>query len=498
MGKDPLPLTSTLFVHPLALIIIRKKSRKSQTVTSTLPKSQGPKASGALSKKSKRPKFKNPPTKTKVISPKPTEGFGKSHSVSSGTVPDPQDLERDIQLASTRLPSTLDEGTRQSQPFHEGTVTLPKDSRGNVHPLDRELTSTTSDEGTTKTTSHSEGSIGDKDSGGNIPPVGMEPIHTTVADLSGVGAKYQVDETQSTRLRGCAKYQVDETQSTRLRYQSLTKNKGKPSSEVEPDIEPLHLQTYSDIQAFLLTEDELEKESDDKEVLTAEEDMDEDPQAIDEISTPPPNQDQSASSHTDKLVEASMSSLDKSSTTISDLYKGLDVITQLLKNTNHAVKDDPATNNKINDAIKTFAKIFTQTTKILSLVKTFDFSTLQSTLIDLQDQALKQVEAPAAWKKSSTNMSWSLDSRMTVVKISQTALKSEVSSLRQDTSEIKSMMTEIYQAFKGQPSSAPLGSVTPTLAITHIPTNVKGENATNTATEKPPFHTKGETGDTIM
>nr|GFB90861.1 hypothetical protein [Tanacetum cinerariifolium] len=178
--------------------------------------------------------------------------------------------------------------------------------------------------------------------------------------------------------------------------------------------------TYSDIQAFLLTEDELEKESDDKEVLTAEEDMDEDPQATDEISTPPPNQDH---------------------TTISDLYKGLDVITQLLKNTNHAVKDDPATNN---DAIKTFAKIFTQTTKILSLVKTFDFSTLQSTLIDLQDQALKQVEAPAAWKKSSTNMSWSLDSRMTVVKISQTALKSEVSSLRQDTSEIKSMMTEIY------------------------------------------------------
>nr|GFD28520.1 hypothetical protein [Tanacetum cinerariifolium] len=44
---------------------VKKKSRKSQTVTSTLPKSQGPKASGALSKKSKRPKFKNPPTKTK-------------------------------------------------------------------------------------------------------------------------------------------------------------------------------------------------------------------------------------------------------------------------------------------------------------------------------------------------------------------------------------------------------------------------------------------------
>ncbi|GJR88238.1 hypothetical protein Tco_0212249 [Tanacetum coccineum] len=46
----------------------------------------------------------------------------------------------------------------------------------------------------------------------------------------------------------------------------------------------------------------------------------------------------------DKLVEASMSSLDRSITTISDLYKGLDVITQLFKDINNVVKDDPATN----------------------------------------------------------------------------------------------------------------------------------------------------------
>ncbi|GKF35217.1 hypothetical protein Tco_0108417, partial [Tanacetum coccineum] len=77
-------------------------------------------------------------------------------------------------------------------------------------------------------------------------------------------------------------------------------------------------------------------------------------------------------------------------------------------------------------------------------------------------------------------------------------LKREVSSLRQDTSEIKSIMTEIYQAFKGQPSSAPSGSVTPTLALTYIPANVKGENATNTATEEPPSYTEGETRDATM
>ncbi|GJU84621.1 hypothetical protein Tco_1292167 [Tanacetum coccineum] len=219
-------------VSPLPLSAKPKKG-KSQTMTPTLPKSQGPEASGALSKKRQKPKSKKPPTETK----------------------------RNIQLASTRLSSTLDEGTRKSQPLPEGIATHPKDSGGNIQPFDMDLTSTTSDEGTAKTTSRREGSLGDKDLGGNIPPADMEPIHPTVADLSRTGAKYQVDETQSTRLR----------------YQSLTKNKGKTSSEVDPDTEPLQLQTFADVQAFLLSEDELDKESDEEELLDAGEDMDEDP-----------------------------------------------------------------------------------------------------------------------------------------------------------------------------------------------------------------------------
>ncbi|GKG40489.1 hypothetical protein Tco_0467266, partial [Tanacetum coccineum] len=132
--------------------------------------------------------------------------------------PDPQDLKREIQLASMGLPSTLDEGTRQLKPLLKGTATHPKDSWGNKQPLDRDITFMTSNKGTAKTTPRLEGSLRDKDSGGNILNVDMEPIHTPVADPSGTGAKYQVDETQSTRLR----------------YRSLTKNKGKISSEVEP------------------------------------------------------------------------------------------------------------------------------------------------------------------------------------------------------------------------------------------------------------------------
>nr|GEY13342.1 hypothetical protein [Tanacetum cinerariifolium] len=140
--------------------------------------------------------------------------------------------------------------------------------------------------------------------------------------------------------------------------------------------------------------DELEKESDEEEVIVVGDDMDKDPQDDAEVRTPSPNQTQPELSHvqesasnsskvavsyadfkasikeyhkeniayrdqTDKLVAASMSSLDKSSFSISDLYKGLNVITELLKYINNVVKDDPVTNKKIDEAIKTFAKIST-------------------------------------------------------------------------------------------------------------------------------------------
>ncbi|GKC09571.1 hypothetical protein Tco_1001181, partial [Tanacetum coccineum] len=306
--KEPSKVTDIeLTVHMIAVnnqsdsmspppLAPKLKKGKSQTVTPTLPKSQGPEASGALSKKIKKPKSKKPPTKTK--------------------------------------------GQRLR---------------------------------------------------GNIPPADMEPIHTSVADPSGTGAKYQT------------------------------------SSDVDPDTKPLKLQTYVDIQSFLLSNDELYKESDEEEVLAAGDDMDEDPQDDLEVRTPSlgpsqtdPSQVQESasdsSSHdlkkfdntlplierqlikylrkmsrvlfnritekqseqhkevavsyadlkasidqyydeniahrdqTDKLMEASISSLDRSNTTISDLYKGLDVITQLLKDINNVVKDDPATNQKLNDS----------------------------------------------------------------------------------------------------------------------------------------------------
>ncbi|GJU06070.1 hypothetical protein Tco_1122500, partial [Tanacetum coccineum] len=379
---------------------------------------------------------------------------------SSGTVPDPQDLEKNIQLSITGLPSTLDEGTRKSKPLPEGSVTYPKDLGGNIQPLDKDLTSTTSEEGSAKTTPRPEGSLRDKDSGGNITPADMEPIHTLVADPSGTVVKYQ---------------------------------------------------------------DELDKESDEEEVLVVGEDMDKDKHVAEEVRTPSPKQDQPEPSNvqdsasvlsspdlkkfdntlslterqlikylrkmsrvlfhritkdnwenheeasvnyanlkasiddyyeenvphrgqTDKLVEASMSSLDKSSTTINDLYKGLNVITELLKDIHNAIKDDPAANQKLNEATKTFAKISSNITEVPSLVKGFDFSALQSTVKDIQAHALKQDEELAAWAKSSTNMAWNLGFRISRLKRAQNHIKTNMSSLQEDTTSIKSMMTKMYDA----------------------------------------------------
>nr|GEU70132.1 retrovirus-related Pol polyprotein from transposon TNT 1-94 [Tanacetum cinerariifolium] len=129
-----------------------------------------------------------------------------------------------------------------------------------------------------------------------------------------------------------------------------------------------------------------DKESDEEEVLAAE--------YYDENVA---HRDQ-----TDKLVESTMSTIDKSSMAIKDLYQGLNIITQLLKDINNAVKDDPAINKKIDEAIKSFTKISTDTT-----------------------------EASAAWAKSFINIAWNIDQAQPITLItihpesSQAALRND-------------------------------------------------------------------------
>ncbi|GJY70528.1 hypothetical protein Tco_0474231 [Tanacetum coccineum] len=78
----------------------------------------------------------------------------------------------------------------------------------------------------------------------------------------------------------------------------------------------------------------------------------------------------------------------------------------------------------------------------------------------------------AKWAESSTSMAWSVGPRMTRIENTQAHIQSNIASIKTDTSEIKTMMTEMFCAFKG-------------------------DNLTHTATEVTPSYTEGEKDDMV-
>nr|GEX18942.1 hypothetical protein [Tanacetum cinerariifolium] len=224
-----------------------------------------------------------------------------------------------------------------------------------------------------KTIPHSKGPLGEKDSEGNKPLFDMEPINPTVPEPLRTGAEYQVDKTQSTRLR----------------YQTLPENKGKTSSKVEPDLQTLQFTIVADIQAYLISEDELAQESNEKEhveVVVSYDDLRASIEGYYEENID--HRDQ-----TDKLVLETMDSLDKTATD----------------------KDDPALTKKVIEDTKAYTKNSSTLTELLSLVKNFDFQGLKSSVESLQAAALRQDEHLASWAKSSNSLAWNLGPRMTTL-----------------------------------------------------------------------------------
>ncbi|GJS15500.1 hypothetical protein Tco_0409972 [Tanacetum coccineum] len=120
------------------------------------------------------------------------------------------------------------------------------------------------------------------------------------------------------------KYKVNKTQSTRFEVSVSDQNKGKTSSEVEPDTETLLLTTVANIQALLGdSKDELKDDSE-NEVFKAREEMDEDIQEPNNVEThhahstehqsPLPNKDKPESSKTKKTNTSDSKSLSCSET----------------------------------------------------------------------------------------------------------------------------------------------------------------------------------------
>ncbi|GJX08078.1 hypothetical protein Tco_0196010 [Tanacetum coccineum] len=100
---------------------------------------------------------------------------------------------------------------------------------------------------------------------------------------------------------------------------------------------------------------------------------------------------------TDKVIDAAMNSLHKNSITRGDLLNALNVVTDTLKTIQDVVKEDFVLNKKIIKATKAYTKNYTHLTKLLTLIKKFDFQGLKSSVESLQATTLKQEEHLASW-----------------------------------------------------------------------------------------------------
>ncbi|GKG12094.1 hypothetical protein Tco_0346331, partial [Tanacetum coccineum] len=108
------------------------------------------------------------------------------------------------------------------------------------------------------------------------------------------------------------------------------------------------------------------------------------------------------------------------------------------------VKKDLTLNTKVLESTKAYTTNSYNITKLLSLAKTFDFFGLKSLFENMKAALDALNDHLATWAKSSTSMVWNVGSRLTKIENTQALMQADLSSLKTDTSEIKSMMTEIF------------------------------------------------------
>jgi hypothetical protein len=187
-------------------------------------------------------------------------------------------------------------------------------------------------------------------------------------------------------------------------------------------------------------------------------------------------------------------SLTQMASRINLFLESLKELTTGVKSVQESVKDDPELTRKLLQTSEMYQVNTVALTELLGLIKGSNVQNLSSSVESLKSSFTKLEESVTAQSQKSTSLAWTMGTRMTALESSQAALDSNVSIIHQDTTEIKSMMTEMFQVFKGTSTSS---SVTPTLAITAAPANVEGENVpetpiTDEQEARQPSHTEGE------
>lgn len=386
----------------------------------------------------------------------------------------------------------------QSKLLSEGTTTHPKDSEGNIQPADRDTTITAPSDGTEKHPSVPEGVTRDKDSEGNIPTADMElTTNPEGAHNSGTDPEDQLDKTQSTGFKGSGPGQ----------------NKGESSYEEEPANPILQIQSLAEAQAVLYSDDEFNS---DEEVFNSGDDMEleetvpepipQSPQSSNLDDDDTHSEPESSGDDQAPLTVKTFTKFIKKITNI--LYRGIidevfdmhaeqavhyhnlkdavddfdedvreqnssvnhslaQMITRLnqflitlnqlnvgVQSVQESVKDDPELTRKLLQASETYQVNSMALTELLDLLKGSNLQGLTTTVESLKSSFIKMEESVTAQSQRSTSLAWTLGSRMTALENAQAALDSRVFIIQQDTQEIKSMMTENFQAFKGASTSS--------------------------------------------
>ncbi|GKE82694.1 hypothetical protein Tco_1552694, partial [Tanacetum coccineum] len=224
--------------------------------------------------------------------------------------------------------------------------------------------------------------------------------------------------------------------------QDPERNKQLAGGNVQPADKGLP-STVSD-EALLLSDEKLMEESED-DVFEAGDEIDEDIHHTDEEETPSPspNKDQPKSSHVHETES------DSDSSCLEALKKYDNVL--------------PLTERQLSE-IEGFHNAAYKVHKGIEAA----FSTYEKLLVKFQAQYGKDAE------KILSSLKVIQDSFKEDLALNKkAAIQSDISSLKQDTSDIKSMMSEILCAFKGHtPPSSNVPTIT--LAITKDPTTVRG------------------------
>ncbi|GJS10639.1 hypothetical protein Tco_0367435 [Tanacetum coccineum] len=253
--------------------------------------------------------------------------------------------------------SPLDEGTRKSQPLYESKTTNPKDLEGNNQPADKGLPSTFPDED----------------------------------------------------IRTDAKYQVDQTQSSRFEVSIPDQHQSKTSYEVDED----------DVFEAGEEMDEYIQELDTEETQTHPSTE----HTTEEHQSPSSNRDRPESSKAKKtkasdsesssyFINTSFTKYDNTDAALGNFQQILNLfnvdhntclkrILDNLKEVQDAFKEDTALNKKVLEAIEAYTKNSTNLTKVLTLAKNFNFSGLKSLVETLKSVVDAQNDHLATWAKFS-------------------------------------------------------------------------------------------------